>query len=165
MNRLLFCGLLLCSAIAYSQEPDLEKRAKDIARLEKQIDAEIATYNAYPRRYFVGMEPPMEVKGYLAPVFEKIERIGSLNYPPEARGRLYGSVTVEFEIITTGALADVNIVKTSGHEVLDQAALRSVRLAAPFSAFTPEVKQRADILVVIRRFNFEHVELPAGNAL
>lgn len=67
---------------------------------------------------------------------QKIERIGNMNYPDEARRQnVHGSVTLEVIIMPSGALKSSRVLRGSGHNVLDDAALNIVRMSAPFSAF------------------------------
>jgi len=78
-----------------------------------------------------------------------------LNYPPEARGKLYGAVVIFVELrAEDGSLYNAEISRSSGHKVLDDAALRIVRLAAPFARFPPEMAKETDILVITRRWTF-----------
>lgn len=86
---------------------------------------------------------------------EKVERIGNLNYPDEARRRnLAGGLLMSVGINSDGSLHSVQIRRSSGHQVLDDAAMRIVHLAAPFAPFPPELKEEADVLVVTRTWKF-----------
>lgn len=54
-------------------------------------------------------------------------------YPPSARsGHIEGRVKVRFKITSEGHAAAVEVAESSGHQVLDQAALKAVSDAAPF---------------------------------
>ena len=57
-------------------------------------------------------------------------------------------------ITPDGALKEVRILDSSGHKVLDDAAIRIVRLAAPFAPFPEEMRQSTDILEIIRTWQF-----------
>ncbi len=88
----------------------------------------------------------------------KVQRIGNLNYPEEAKRRgLRGSVMLDVAINQDGTLSGVNVTRSSGSPLIDDAAVRIVQLAAPFSPFTPEMRAETDILVLTRtlRFNDE----------
>lgn len=54
-----------------------------------------------------------------------------------------------------GKLKEVRLLKSSGHKFLDQAAIQSVRLAAPFDAFTAEMRKNMDVLEIIRTWKFD----------
>ena len=85
----------------------------------------------------------------------KIERIGNLNYPAEAKAnRIYGSLQLTVAIKADGEVESVEINKSSGHKVLDQAAVRIVRLAAPFDRFPQNIRADTDILHITRTWTF-----------
>lgn len=86
---------------------------------------------------------------------QKIERIGNLNYPDEARRqKLSGSLVMSVGINPDGSVQAIKISHSSGEQVLDDAAERIVRLAAPFAPFPAELRQEADVLVIIRTWRF-----------
>ena len=92
---------------------------------------------------------------YLDAWRRKIERIGQINYPQEAREKqLYGTLRLLVSIEPDGALRDVRLLASSGHEVLDEAAMRIVRLAAPFAPFPPAM-QELDLLEIDRTWRFQ----------
>ena len=81
--------------------------------------------------------------------------VGNLNYPAEARAnRIYGSLRLMVQINRDGSLRDVRILESSGEKILDDAAIRIVRLAAPFMPFTGELMD-VDVLEIIRTWRFE----------
>ncbi|NOR51898.1 MAG: TonB family protein [Gammaproteobacteria bacterium] len=87
----------------------------------------------------------------------KIERIGNLNYPEEAkRNNVSGALILDVAIKPDGSLASVNIVRSSGNQVLDDGAIYIVRLAAPFAPFSPEIRKKVDILHITRTWQFNH---------
>ena len=59
-----------------------------------------------------------------------------------------------------GELQEVSILQSSGHSILDQAAIEIVRLAAPYQPFPEEMRAETDILEIIRTWRFHE-----GNAL
>lgn len=86
---------------------------------------------------------------------EKIERIGNLNYPDEARRKnLSGSLLLSVSLNRDGTVKDIRVRQSSGYAVLDDAAIRIVRLAAPFAPFPEELRQEADVLVINRTWKF-----------
>jgi protein TonB len=85
----------------------------------------------------------------------KIERVGNLNYPEEARlQKLHGDVLLLVAINADGSLREVQIRQSSGNKILDEAAMRIVRLAAPFPPLPPEVRKDTDVLEIIRTWQF-----------
>jgi len=137
------------------QGADLAASALSLARMEAQIARQVEEYNQRPRRHFVGARArEVRYAQYVEDWRQKIERIGNLNYPTEARGRLYGSLQVTVSIKSDGSLESVQIDRPSAYPLLDRAAERIVRLAAPFAAFPPDVRKDTDILVITRTWTF-----------
>ena len=86
---------------------------------------------------------------------EKVERIGNLNYPEEARrGNLSGSLLLAVAVNKDGSIYSIQVRQSSGEPVLDEAAQQIVRMAAPFAAFPEELQEEADILVIARTWRF-----------
>lgn len=134
---------------------DLANSAMAMARLEARISRDVDAYNKRPRRNVVGVRASSAVEAqYVEDWRLKIERVGNLNYPEEARGKLYGTLVVTVELNPDGSLRDVEVSKSSGHKVLDNAAKRIVRLAAPYGAFPSELRKDTDILVITRAWTF-----------
>lgn len=135
---------------------DLADAARAMARLEGEISKSVEEYNKRPQKKFIGAR----TKEYgLAPYFDawkqKIERIGTLNYPEQARGKLYGRVVIFVELnVEDGSIYSAEISRSSGHKVLDQAALRILRMAAPFGPIPREAMGGASILSFAREWNF-----------
>jgi len=93
---------------------------------------------------------------YLDSWRRKIERIGNLNYPEKAKlEKIYGNLTMRVAINKDGTINDVSIMQSSGIKTLDDAALRIVRLSAPFSPLTREMSKDTDILEIIRVWQFQ----------
>lgn len=84
----------------------------------------------------------------------KVGIIGTNNYPDEARGKLYGTAVVTFEVLASGEILAVTVDQSSGHHILDAAAVQTVQQSSPFPPFTGELKRRADILVITSRIAF-----------
>lgn len=135
---------------------DLMQRSLDIARLEAQISKGWDEYQKRPRRRFVGARTQeFRFARYIEDWRLKVERFGELNYPQAARNqKLYGNLVVTVSIKADGTLDKIEINRSSGQKVLDQAALHIVRLAAPFSAFPPDITKDTDILSITRTWTF-----------
>jgi periplasmic protein TonB len=92
------------------------------------------------------------IAGYLDGWKRRVERVGTVNFPDEARRQaLSGNPVLEVAIGADGRLEQVMVRRTSGHRELDNAALRIVRLAAPFDPFPPAMRERYPVL----RFAYE----------
>ena len=81
--------------------------------------------------------------------------MGTLNYPAEARGKLYGQLRLTVTIRPDGSVESIDLDRSSGLKVLDQAAFRIVQMAGPFAAFPPEIRKDTDLLVITRTWFFD----------
>ena len=135
---------------------DLVEKSLEIARLEAQIRRDHQAYQERPKRKFVGARSQeYRFAQYVDNWRLKVERIGNLNYPAEAKTRrLYGSLQLTVAIKADGEVEAVEINRSSGHKVLDQAAIRIVRLAAPFDRFPDNIRSDTDILHITRTWSF-----------
>jgi protein TonB len=135
---------------------DLMEKSLEIARLEAQIAREHLAYQQRPKRKFVGARASeYRFAQYIDTWRQKIERIGNLNYPEEAKARkIYASLQLTVAIKADGEVEGVEINKSSGYKFLDQAAIRIVRLAAPFERFPDKIRVDTDILHITRTWTF-----------
>ena len=123
-----------------------------------------AAANAAPVPTPLGLnETPAQNKDfayYLDAWRREVERVGQLNYPAEARAKkLAGTLRLRVTIAADGHLKDVRITESSGHAVLDDAALRIVRLAAPYAPFSPTMRAVAEVLEIERSWQFRNSTL------
>ena len=144
------------AAKADAEARDLVEKSLEIARLEAQIRREFQAYQERPKRKFVGARAAeYRFAQYVDNWRQKIERVGNLNYPAEAKSRrIYGSLQLTVAIKADGEVESVEVNRSSGHKVLDQAAIRIVRLAAPFERFPVNIKADTDILHITRTWTF-----------
>ena len=138
------------------QAADLMQRSLEIARLEAKISRDWSAYQERPRRRFIGARTQeYRFARYIEDWRQKIERIGEINYPQAARDqKLSGSLVVTVAIRADGSVEQVDINKPSGNRILDDAARRIVKLAAPFSPFPENIAKEVDILHVTRTWTF-----------
>ena len=140
-----------------NQRFDIQRLSSEIASLEAQLAEERQQYANRPRVHRLNAASTMQDKGayYKDDWRRKVERIGNQNYPAEAReNRIYGSLRLLVAINRDGTLRDVQILESSGHRVLDNAAIRIVRLASPYAPFTGDLMD-VDVLEIIRTWRFE----------
>jgi len=143
---------------------DLASNALAIARFQGEISRDIDEYGKRPRKKFLGARSSeYRFAQYVEDWRQKIERIGNLNYPESARGRLYGSLTITVVIKSDGELDRVEINRPSGHKVLDEAARRIVQLAAPYAAFPPNIRRDTDIIEITRVWTFTNSDKLSSN--
>lgn len=143
------------AAKAHVSGAELAESALIIARMEAQIARQIEEYNKRPRKTFVGARAA-EVRYalYVEDWRQKIERIGNLNYPESARGRIYGTLRLTVSINFDGTVAAMDLERSSGYKILDAAAQRIVQLAAPYAKFPANIRKETDILVITRTWHF-----------
>ncbi len=138
-------------------EKTLLAKSLEIASLEARLEQQRQIYARRPRiKRLTSLSTASSADAfYLNSWRRKIESIGNLNYPDEARQQhMYGSLRLLVAISPDGSLKDVELLESSGHEVLDAAAIRIVRLAAPFAPFPDELRESTDVLEIIRTWQF-----------
>jgi len=134
---------------------DLATSALAIARLEAQIARQLEEYQQRPRRAFIGSRAQeYRFAQYVEDWRLKVERIGNLNYPDGARGRIYGSLVLTVSIKADGSLEAVEVQRSSGHQILDRAAERIVKMGSPYAGFPANIRRDTDILVITRTWTF-----------
>jgi protein TonB len=136
---------------------DLTTSMKAIARLEAQIDKDTRDYNTRPRRGYIGPTTRGATYAlYYSQWKDKVERIGTVNYPEEARGRIYGDLTLRVTLNPDGTIYndEVDVTRSSGSQVLDRAAKRIVRLGAPYGHFSDELRSQYDVFEIFSTFRF-----------
>jgi len=135
---------------------DLIQKSLEILRLEAQIDKNWDAYQKMPRRKFIGARTQeYRFAQYIEDWRIKVERIGNLNYPEQARQQgIFGSLRLSVSINADGSLGPIEVSKSSGNRVLDAAAMRIVKLAAPYAPLPPDIRKDTDILVITRTWTF-----------
>jgi periplasmic protein TonB len=131
---------------------DLELAAM---RLQAQIARQIEEYQQRPRKKFIGANAAeYRFAQYEEDWRAKIERIGTNNYPAEARGKIYGNLRLTVTIRPDGSVESIELDRSSGLKVLDAAAHKIVRMATPFAAFPADIRRDTDLLVITRTWFF-----------
>jgi protein TonB len=134
---------------------DLITSAKAMLRMEAEIARSLEEYNQRPKRKFIGARvEEYRFAQYVEDWRQKVERVGNLNYPPAAKGRLYGSLVLTVAIRNDGSLERLELNRGSGHRLLDEAAQRIVRLAAPYAVFPEAIRRDTDIIEITRTWSF-----------
>lgn len=134
------------------------QRSLEIASLEAQLEEQKQQHAKRPRKRQLTSVSTKESRDayYLYGWSKKIETVGNLNYPSEARRKkIYGSLRLMVSVRADGSVQEVRVLKSSGFKILDQAAIDIVRLASPFAAFPPDIRKDTDILEIIRTWQFE----------
>jgi protein TonB len=139
----------------------LVEQSLEMARLAAEIDRDSQTYAKRPRRKFISANTAeYEFASYMRAWVARVERIGNLNYPDEARTRnLQGQLLMTVAVRRDGSVERIDIIRSSGYPILDEAALRIVRLGEPYPPL-PDNSEEVEILHITRTWEF----LP-GNVL
>ncbi len=131
-------------------------RQREFSSLQAQLDQQRQEYSRMPRinRLTSVSTRSSAEAGYMRYWVERIEQAGNENYPQEARAKqIYGDLRLAVTLLPDGSIEGVEILLSSGQRVLDQAAIRIVRLASPFNPFPPELAEW-DKLEIIRTWRF-----------
>jgi len=132
-------------------------RIMEIASLTAQLDVEKNNVAKRPRKRQVSAAIHRSTDAlYLDAWRRKIERIGNLNYPEKAkRENIFGSLSLKVAINTDGTVNEIAVLRSSGHKILDDSAIKIVRLAAPFSPLSRDMLIDTDILEIVRVWQFQ----------
>jgi protein TonB len=142
-------------------QADLPNDQLMIAKLEAQIARELQAYQELPRRKFIGARTESVPEAqYLDDWRQRIERVGTANFPVEAkRHGVLGTVMVTVAIRADGSVEKVEIDRSSGSSILDAAVEKIVMLAGPFRPFPEGLRKEADILHITRNWAFTRTDL------
>jgi len=115
-----------------------------VSSLHARLDQQKQAYNKIPRtlRLTSASTKAADHAAYLNYWIEKVEKTGNLYYPERARtSKIYGDILLVVTLLPDGSVENVEIVSSSGHPTLDQAAITTVRLAAPFAPFPQRMSE------------------------
>ena len=140
-------------------ERELIERSMEMARLTAEIERQAEAYAKRPRRKYISANTQeYGYADYMRAWVARVERVGNLNYPEEARRRgMAGQLVLTVAVRKDGTVERIDIIQPSGMKLLDDAALRIVSLATPFPAL-PKAKDDVDVLHITRTWQF----LPGG---
>lgn len=126
------------------------------ARLNAEIDRTWQEYQKRPRRKFLNARTEeYKYAAYLEGFRAKVERIGNLNYPAEAKRRnIRGSLQLGVVLAPDGSVKTIELIRSSGHKVLDDAAKHIVELSSPFQPFPDDIRSDMDEMHITRTWRF-----------
>ncbi len=135
---------------------DMVANSLEMVRLEAQISKQQDEYQKRPKRKLLGARTQeYRFATYVEAWRLKVEKIGNLNYPEAAKDqKLYGRLRMTVTINADGTIENIDINQSSGHQVLDDAATRIVRLAGPYTPFPEDIRKDVDILGITRTWTF-----------
>jgi protein TonB len=133
-----------------------------MARQLAEIASRIEDYNKRPRKHFFAPSTSeYRFAQYVEDWRQRIEAVGNLNYPAAARGKVYGSLRMTVYIRSDGSVERIEFDKSSEHSILNDAARRTVQLAAPFAPFPASIARDTDVLAITRTWRFTNDKLTA----
>lgn len=134
----------------------LMRNALAMASLNAEIQQRLSIHAKEPRRKFISASTrEYKYAAYMEAWRTKVERVGNLNYPDEARARkLAGSLILDVALRSDGRVVEMTLRRSSGEPILDQAAIRIVELASPFSPFPDDIRGEVDVLHITRTWQF-----------
>jgi len=132
-----------------------EQRQQQLARQLAQIEQRVDQIQGSARKRYIS--PATQEVAY-ALYYDKLRRTieyqGTLNFPEANGQKIYGQLTMVITVDSRGKLLSTEVAKPSGTPMLDERAVVIVRSAAPFGVFTTKMRQQADQIVVVTRFDF-----------
>lgn len=140
-----------------TQEISLLERSLELASLDAKLDIREQLQTRDTRIKRVSSVSALKTVDayYVKQWIKKIHRVGRLNYPEEARRRkIYGDLRLAVALYPNGRVKEIKVLRSSGHKILDDSAIRIVRLAAPFAPFPEQLKREYDVLEITRTWLF-----------
>lgn len=141
-----------------SQEPGQDERNQEQVLLNSALTAlseQVQQYNQRPRKMF---DAPSAQQARFAEYVnlwrQRIEEIGTQQYPAGTEGKAYGSVQASLTIRSDGVLIDISIDRPSDKALLNQAVTRIAQLASPFAPFPREMALHVDQIILTRTWHF-----------
>jgi len=141
------------------------EQQEERARLNAEISRTWQEYQKRPRhKYLNARTQEYKYAAYMDAWRAKIERVGNLNYPEEARRRhLTGNLLLDVALNADGSIHQISVRRSSGQKILDEAAIHIVELSAPFAPLPPEIRQDLDVMHITRTWKFNESGLYSEN--
>ena len=137
--------------------PEVDHLNEQLAGLQETLQRQTEAYSNHTRagRFNTASTKQSPDAAYLLEWQRHLEAVGNYYYPQASvRYGIYGDLRMLVVIRQDGSLEDIQILSSSGHAVLDEAAIRIVRRAAPYSPFPPELQASTDTLEIVRTWHF-----------
>lgn len=135
---------------------ELMQQSLQVPDLQPDMQRETRWQSRLPRRRFISANTrEYEFASYMQAWVAKVERVGNLNFPMEVRQRkLTGNLLMTVGISADGNVESIDVQRSSGMPELDEAAIRIVRLAAPYSPLPDNIRAKVDVLHITRTWKF-----------
>ncbi len=131
---------------------ELRQQSLAMARSSPDRFAQAQDFPERKRRKFISANTREHLyASYMRAWVAKVERVGNMNYPEQARRmNLEGSLVLSVDVLADGSVDQIRVLRSSGYDVLDEAAVRIVRLSAPFAPLSQEIREEVDVLTITR---------------
>tara|TARA_B110000902_G_scaffold242573_1_gene294035 strand:+ start:995 stop:1789 length:795 start_codon:yes stop_codon:yes gene_type:complete len=136
---------------AQADKPATDPQQPERGAMQAELDRLQQAYSQIPQvlRMTSVSAKSADAAAYMHYFEEKVEQIGNVNYPREARSQgIFGQVQLVVVLLADGRIKRIEVSKGSGSRLLDQAAVRSVQLASPFNPFPKELRNRDEIHII-----------------
>ncbi|MDC0361789.1 TonB family protein [Halioglobus sp.] len=141
---------------------ELDRLSREIASLEAKLSEKNQPHkdNSRVRRLSAASAKQSFDAAYLLDWRRRLEAVGNQYYPTASvRYGIYGDLRMLVVIRADGSLEEIRVLASSGYAVLDEAAIKLVRMASPFAPFPPELKATTDKLEIVRTWYFQENQL------
>jgi periplasmic protein TonB len=139
-----------------SELPLLLEKRPDLAMTPNDDGVELRLRGEAKHELWIAADTrESDVAVYLDSWRRKIERVGTMNFPDVARRDKHSATPViEVTIGADGKLLQTVIRRSSGHAEIDEAAMRILKLAAPFDPFPSELSSKHDQIRIAYEWQF-----------
>ena len=135
---------------------ELIRRSMEMAKLEAELNEIVKVYSNQPKEKLLVPNTMSHVEAaYLDAWQKKVELIGNMNYPAKAKeNNLSGDLLLMVAVNQDGSLNRVELWRSSGHKILDDAAIAIVKQASPFPPLPQAIKEQSEVLKIPRTWKF-----------
>jgi periplasmic protein TonB len=138
-------------------DADEARVEQEAAQLAAEVREQSQAYAKRPHKKFISANTKEYVyAAYMRGWVDRIERVGNLNYPEQAREQgIHGDVILTVGLNRDGTVHSIDVTHSSGYPIIDKAAQAIVKLCAPFPPLPPDSKEKVDILYITRTWQFQ----------
>jgi len=138
-----------------------QRQNERAARMAEELSLTLQEFSQKPKEKFLNSRTKEYIAAsYMRGWIDKVERLGNADYPDAAiRAKLSGTLILDVVINSDGTLKEINLRRSSGHQILDDAAKRIVKMSSPFAPFSAKLQKQADIIHITRSWEFQSNQL------
>jgi len=154
-QKILYFAASTAAAVP-SQLPLLLEKRPDLAMTPNDDGVELRMRGEAMHQLWIAADTrESDVAVYLDSWRRKIERVGTMNFPDVARReKLTGTPVIEVTIGSDGKLLQTVVRRSSGHAEIDEAAMRILKLAAPYDPFPGDLSAKHDEIRIAYEWQF-----------